>query len=249
MYCNESVKVSLESCLCCRYCQCTSLLAGSNNQHFSIVSRNVGQGGDSLKEGGEWVLESSYLTAIALWNHVLVIPSLHPPSVFTGTKFVQLDAPTRRPGGGGGCGGGLPLSWPVNRADVSGQLVCHWRDWLLVMPCPQKKMVGAVVVLNQTQHPTSLCRPPLVSRLCRKRSYQCWLHISWKHSPWSSSVQVFCLIYGCIRLCGELLARQLLPLANWPHLSSKHGNADWLEVAFVARKRAVSVCVCVYVSS
>lgn len=150
-------------------------------QHFSIVSI----GGQF--EGGErmgLVLSHSHCTIE--WYRLLVIPSLHPPLLCLHWQCV------------------CP-AWCADTSPIG--------DWTRATCVPLKRlairlplMVRAVksnaVILHCVAH-------PLISG---------WGWTVWEvvisalaphlmdTSPWSSFVQVFCLIYGCLRLRSGLLA-------------------------------------------
>lgn len=232
---------SEKNCLCCWHYQCTSLLAGFNNQHFSIVRIVVG----GLFKGGEKTGHSRITSP----DNSLLPSSL---CVFTGSVLIQPDAlvflRSERHGDGqdeeGEGGGNQPLpnmllllsSWPANRLWRRARSRCVKATRL-----PLKRLAVYLTPYCRSCSRWIKCRVLLhcvsksVFRLriycTEKWSYQCWHHISQTLLPWSNFVQVFCLIYSCIRLCCGLwhrLAVRQLPLsANRPRVPSINRNANW----------------------
>lgn len=157
--------------------------------------------------------------------------------VFTGSVFVQPDAPTllrsERGGGGQDEEGGRPpsagdappplllSSWPASRPwwRVRSRCVEATRLPLKRLAIYSPLIVGAAVVKSNAESYFTVF-PSLFSGrgfTVQKVIISVLAPHLMDTSPWSNYVQVFCLIYSCIRLCCGLWRRQAVrQLPLWP---------------------------------
>lgn len=205
-------------CLCCRHYKCTSLLVGSNNQHFSIVSNRCWRGEDGYYNS---------LISQPLHYRIISPPSASSLAVPLSSSMLLL---SKRSGGGHDEEGEQLPSFiltcePCAMTSQERRPVCQGNssatEEIAIYFIPNGWNCSRVKS-NAESYFTVL--PSLCSRFFRLRIYCTGSgHSSAGSTSHGNPVldqilfKYFCLIYSCIRLfCGLWRRRAARQLPLWP---------------------------------